>query len=131
MSIFLKIVTGSLVAVILWVYISKENTGISVLLSLSICIMIIIASVQFLDPIIIFIQHLKVIGNTNEELFDIMLKAVGIGLITEISSVICKDAGNESLAKSLQLFSSIIIIRISIPIFENMISLLDEILGTI
>ena len=60
-----------------------------------------------------------------------MLKVVGIGLLTEFSMLICKDAGNETMGKSIQIMSVILIIRISIPVFEMLITLLDDILGTI
>ena len=67
----------------------------------------------------------------DEELLSVMLKAVGIGLLAEISVAICKDSGNESMGKSLGILSSVAVIWLSIPIFERLITLLDEILGSI
>lgn len=131
MSTFLKVIAGVLTAVILWLFVSKDNKGISVLLSLAVCTMIFAVALSFFRPVMDFVQNLKNLGHLNEELLVIILKVVGIGLLTELSCVICKDAGNESMAKSIQIFSSIFIIRMSIPVFEVLISLLDDILGTI
>lgn len=131
MNVFLKVIAGVFTAVILWLYVSKEDKGISVLLTLAVCVMIITVSLNFLQPVIEFMHRLKILANLDEELLEVILKAVGIGLLTELATVICKDAGNESMAKSLHILSTIIIIRISIPVFEILISLLDEILGTI
>ena len=52
-------------------------------------------------------------------------------LLTEISAAICKDSGNESMGKSLQILSAVAAIWLSIPVFERLITLLDKILGTI
>lgn len=131
MNVFLKVIAGVLTAVILWLCISKENKGISVLLSLAVCVMVITAGLSFFKPVMEFIYNLRILGNLNENLLEVILKVIGIGLLTELSVVICKDAGNESMAKSLQILSTFIVIRISIPVFEMMLSLLEEILGTI
>lgn len=131
MNVFLKVIAGVLTAVILWLCISKENKGISVLLSLAVCVMVITAGLSFFKPVMEFVYNLRILGNLNENLLEVILKVIGIGLLTELSVVICKDAGNESMAKSLQILSTFIVIRISVPVFEMMLSLLEEILGTI
>lgn len=131
MNIFLKVIAGVLTAVILWLCVSKENKGISVLLSLAVCLMVITAGLSFFKPVMEFIYILRDLGKINEKLLEVILKVIGIGLLTELSVVICKDAGNESMAKSLQILSTIIVVRISIPVFEMLLSLLEEILGTI
>ena len=131
MNVFLKVIAGVLTAVILWLCVNKENKGISILLSLAVCIMVITAGLSFFKPVIDFIYQLRDLGKINEDLLEVILKVIGIGILTELSTVICKDAGNESMAKSLQILSAIIVIRISIPVFETLISLLEEILGTI
>lgn len=131
MNIFLKVIAGVLTAVILWLCVNKENKGISVLLSLAVCLMVITAGLSFFKPVMEFIYNLRDLGNINEDLLEVTLKVIGIGLLTELSVVICKDAGNESMAKSLQILSTIMVVRISIPVFEILLSLLEEILGTI
>lgn len=131
MSIFLKAVAGVLTAVILWLTVNKDNKGISTLLTLAVCIMVFFVCAYFLQPIIDFIHKLEILGELDEGLISIVLKVVGIGLLTEISAAICKDSGNESMGKSLQILSAVAAIWLSIPVFERLITLLDKILGTI
>ena len=131
MSIFLKAVAGVLTAVILWLAVNKDNKGISTLLTLAVCIMVFFVCAYFLQPIIDFIHKLELLGELDEGLISIVLKVVGIGLLTEISAAICKDSGNESMGKSLQILSAVAAIWLSIPVFERLITLLDKILGTI
>lgn len=131
MNVFLKAVAGILTAVILWLCVNKDNKGVSVLLTLAVCTMVILVSAVFLQPIIEFIHKLQAAAELDENLLSVVLKAVGIGLLTELTMTICKDAGNETMGKSLQILSSAVVIWLSIPVFERLIALLDNILGTI
>lgn len=131
MNIFLKAVAGVLTAVILWLSVNRDNKGSSALLTIAVCAMVITVAVTFLQPIIDFIHKIQSLGDLDEDLLSVVLKAVGIGLLTEISIMICKDAGNETMGKSLQILSSAVVIWMSIPVFERIISLLDHILGII
>lgn len=131
MEVFLKASAGVLTALILWLSLSKYNKENAVLLTLAVCAMVVTAAIAFIRPIIDFLQKLQGIGNLDRDLLTVILKAVGIGLITEISTLICKDAGNESMGRALQILSSVAVLWISIPVFEKLISLLDKILGTV
>lgn len=131
MNIFLKAIGGVLIALILWISLSKQNKDFSTLLSLAVCVMIFIVSASFLRPVMQFAQKLQQLGDLDSELVSVVLKSVGIGIIGEISTLICKDAGNESLGKALQFLSITVVLWISIPVFEQLLTLLDNILGSL
>ena len=76
-----------------------------------------------------FIRRLQDLANLDDTLLKIILKVVGIGLLTEFSVVICKDAGNESIGKSVQFLGSAVILYLSIPLFTALIELIQKILG--
>ena len=131
MNVFLKACAGVLVAIILWLSIEKCGKDISTLLTLAVCAMILILAAETLQPVISFVKKMQQIEFLNEEYLLIILKVVGIGIVTEISSLICKDAGNTSMGKALQILSGTIVLWMSIPVFETMLDLLNDILSTI
>lgn len=131
MSDFIKATAGILTALILWLTLHKHTKDLSVLLTMVVCAMVFIAAIGFFRPVIDFISKIQKIGNVDNDLLTIILKVVGIGLITEFSSLICKDAGNESMGKALQVLSSVVVLWMSLPVFEKLLSLLDKILGTV
>ena len=131
MSIFLKATAGILTALIFWIVLSKQSRDYSVLLTLAVCAMVVTVALGLLQPIIQFLQKLQSMVDLDNDLLSIILKVVGIGLITELSTLICKDVGNESMGKSLQILSTATVLWLSIPVFEKLLSLLDKILGTI
>ena len=130
MGVFLKAVAGILTALILWLSLDKHGKDFSILLTLAVCAMIITVAMSFLQPVVDFINKIQAIGNLDNDLLAVILKVVGIGLIAEINALICKDAGNESMGKALQILASVVIVWMSIPVFEKLLSLLDNLLGT-
>ncbi len=131
MDIYLKTAGGILIALILWLCLNKYSKENGAMLSLAVCAMVITAGIAFLEPIVSFLKKLQVIGNLDGDLLAIVLKTVGIGLIGEISMLICKDAGNESMGKALQVLSTIVVLWMSLPVFEKLLSLLDKILESV
>ena len=131
MNVFWKTAAGILTAVILWININRSNKDISVLMTITVCTMAIVASAAFLQPVISFVKKLQGIGNLDNDLVTVVLKVVGVGIVTEISVLICKDAGNESMGKTLQFISASVALWLSIPVFEKLLALVDKILGAV
>lgn len=131
MNVFWKTAAGILTAIILWINLNKSNKDTAVLMTIAVCTMAIAASAAFLQPVVNFIKKLQGIGKLDGDLVSVVLKAVGVGIVSEISVLICRDAGNESMGKTLQFVSAAAILWMSIPVFEKLLTLLDKILGAV
>ena len=131
MNIYLKVTAGIITALILWLCLSRYGKDMSVVLTMAVCAMALTAMVTFLQPIISFIQKLRTIADLDENLLSVIIKAVGIGLLSEICSLICSDAGNASMGKVLQVLSAVVVLWLSIPVFEKLLTLLNTILSTV
>ncbi len=131
MDVFLKTAAATLVTAILYLAVSKQSKDVSALISIAGCCAILLAALTFLRPIIEFINKLKTMIGFEHELINVILKAVGIGMIAEITGLICSDSGNASLGKSLQILASAVILWISLPVFNQLLELLDQVLGAI
>lgn len=131
MNVFWKTAAGILTATILWINLNKSNKDTSVLLTLAVCAMAMMAATSFLQPVITFAKKIQGIGKLDEDLVATVLKVVGVGMVTEIAASICRDAGNESMGKTLQFLSAGTVLWLSIPVFEKLLTLLDDILGAL
>lgn len=128
MDIFLKTTAGILVTVILSLTISKHTKDLSALLVLAVCCMVAVIAISQLKPVISFALKLQTICGLNEVFLEILLKAVGIGFLAELAELICTDSGNAALGKVLKLSASAIILLLALPLFENLIDLVENIL---
>ncbi len=101
----------------------------AVLLATGACCMVCLAAMEYLKPVVTFFQRLQAQGNWNGELFSILLKAVGIGILGEIASLLCSDTGNAALGKTITVLSSAVILWMSLPLFSSLLNTISEILG--
>ena len=128
MDTFLKATIAILIALIFYLILLKESKDISAVLTIVVCSAICISAVEFLIPILDFITSLQELSNFDNQMLTIILRCVGIGLLTEITTMICADSGNSAMGKTLQLLATAIVLWLSLPLFTEMIALIKEIL---
>ena len=131
MNVFLKVIAGVLIALVLSLVLDKQGKDISLLLILTVCTMVMLVIVNYLQPVLDFIKRLQIMGQLDPEILEILMKAVGIGLIAEITGLICVDAGNGALGKTLQMLAGAVIIWMSIPLLNQLLALIEKILGEV
>ena len=131
MDIFIKVTAGVLVALVMFLVLTKQNKDFSLLLSILVCCIVAGVAISCLDPVLSFIRKLEGIGNIDGEMLGILMKAVGIGLLSEIACLICTDAGNSAMGKTLQLLGSVVILGLSVPLLESLLNLVEEILVSV
>ena len=129
MDLFLKCCAGGLVTVIVFLTIDKKGKEMGILLTMAGCCLICVGALHYLEPVMDYVDKLEDLGASNGELMGILLKGAGIGMLTEIASLICVDAGNSALGKSIQLLGSGAILWLSVPLFQALLDLLQRILG--
>lgn len=131
MDIFLKATACVLVAVLLCLVLSSQGKNYTLLLSLAVCAMVFTAAGVYLQPIVSFFSRLVQLGQLNTDLLSLLLKISGIGLISQIACVVCADAGNKALEKTLQMLSAVTILWIAIPLLEEMLQMMESLLEAV
>lgn len=129
MAEFWKAAAAVLLAVILGLAIGKQEKDLSVLLTMAVCCMVAMIAVSYLEPVLDLMWELESIGSLQGGMLGILLKTVGIALVAELAGMICNDAGNASLGKTLQMLGSALILYLSVPIFNALLTLIRDILG--
>ena len=131
MDLFIKITSAVLLSVIICLILAKNGADAVVLVTAAVCSMVILSVVAFLEPIVNFCNKLQEIGKLDNRVLSILLKAVGIGLISQICCLICTDAGNQTLGKTLQIVSTAVILWLALPLLEELVTLIDAVLGAV
>ena len=131
MDRFWQAAAGGMVAVILWLMLSRQGKDFALVLSLLACCLILTAMGMYLEPVLDLVRRLENLGNLQPEWISVMLKALGIGLVVELSSLICSDAGNASLGKAIQFLGTSVILWLSIPLINGLLDLITQVLGDV
>ncbi|MBQ9761652.1 MAG: hypothetical protein IJV82_01080 [Oscillospiraceae bacterium] len=120
---------GVLIACLLAISLGKQGKDAGLLLALAVCSMVGLLAMSYLKPVIDFLQRLADVSNLQSDMLQILLKAVGIGLVGEFATLICVDAGNGAMGKAVQLLTSAAILWLSLPLLTQLLELLEDVLG--
>lgn len=131
MAGFLQAAATVLLAVVLCLVLGKQGKETAVLLSMAVCCMVCLMALQYLEPVIDLMRQLQSQTGIAPEYLTVLLKTVGIGMIGEIAAMICADAGNASLGKAVKMLSSVVILWLAVPLFENLMELIASVLGEV
>lgn len=128
-ALFWKTAAGILIAVVLVLTLEKQQKDLALVLGMSVCVMAGIAAFTLLEPVLDFLYRLSEFGPFQQDVLEILLKIAGIGMVSELAQMICKDSGNSALAHGMQLLGSATILLLSLPVLETMMELIQQILG--
>lgn len=128
MDLYVKTIAGALIALMLCLTLSNKGKEIGILLALAVCVMVVCAGFSYLSSVLDFFAQLQRLIGIDNDLLNILLKAVGIGLMGEIAGLICADAGQATLGKAVQILTSAVILWISLPLYTQILSLIEELL---
>lgn len=131
MSVYLKACGAVLIGVILILIVSKSSKDLALVLAAAVCVMVALTAMEYIRPVLEFLTKLEYLGNLDHSMIRILLKVSGIGLITEICSLVCADSGNASVGKVMKLLGSSVMIWLSLPLYTMLIELLQRILGAL
>lgn len=129
MGTFISVLAAVLLAVVLGLVLNKQNKDMSLLLTMAVCAMVLIAAAVYLQPVLDFVGKLQGMGNLDSGMLQIVLKSVGIALVGEIAGMICNDSGFAAMGKAIRIFSTTAILWLSLPLMESVLSLLQKIMG--
>ena len=115
-------------AVLFAAVVKKSNREYALLMTILTAILILLAVFQQVAP---FLEEIEAIAQS--ESFDsgyllVLLKAVGITLVGQTTSSLCKDAGESTLAFAVELASKAAILLVSLPVILKILEYLSEIL---
>ena len=131
MDFFWQWVAGAMLTVVLGIALGKQSKDISLVLTMVVCCMVLLGAAAYLQPVMEFVKRLQAMGQLEDGYAQILLKAVGIGLVTEFAVLICNDSGNSALGKSLQIAATVVVLWISLPLMESLLDLIERIMGGI
>ena len=127
MDIF-KIVGIAIVGCVCTLLLKNTQSQYAMLSSLATGIIILIIALSSFSKVILSFQAIIDKTGVNSELFATLLKIIGIGYITEYSQSVCDDLECGSIGKKVSFAGKIAIFLLALPIIENLITTVTEIL---
>lgn len=128
MEQFLRTVALVLLAVVFVLILRGSSKGIGELLTLLVCCMVMASAIEYLKPVLAFINSVQALIGVDSRFIKLLLKVVGIAATAEIAGLICDDSGNSAIGKALQFLATAVIVCMSIPMLTALMELIEGII---
>jgi stage III sporulation protein AD len=97
---------------------------------LTVMLMLVTFAVIMSEPVVKYAAELLGASQISGEAASIILRALGIALITKLGADICRDMGTPSVASALELAGKIEIIVLSLPLISSALDTLGKLMNS-
>ena len=116
----------ALISGLLSVLVQKSAPANALLITISAAVMIALVSVSFLEPVLSFVRMVENDCAVSGVYTGAMIKCLLITIVTRLGTSLCKDQGQSGIASVLDFGGTMISIWIALPLFEALLSMLEE-----
>ena len=108
----------------------KQNKAeFSVYLCIGISLLIFFSIFHYLEVIIDTMREVAATIHLNNTYIMTLLKMLGVTYVAEFASGICRDAGYQTIASQIEIFSKLTILVLSLPILVALLNTIQNFLG--
>lgn len=125
----LNIAGIAVTAAVLAVLLKQYRTDFAVIVGLAAGVVIFLFVILKAQPAFSELFNLLSKAGVNKQYVQILIKSLGICLVTQLAVDTCKDAGETAIASKVELAGKIAILLIALPLFEQVASLALNLLG--
>lgn len=120
----IHIIGISTVALIFGLFLRQHNKTVSLILIIFACIAVFLESVSYLTDIIDTLSGMVSGLEETSAYLKIMFKVLGIALITQIISDLCRDCGESALAGQTEVAAKIFIVALILPLLQAVVKVI-------
>ncbi|MDO4831486.1 MAG: SpoIIIAC/SpoIIIAD family protein [Clostridia bacterium] len=124
----LSICVLAVTTVILIVTLRPKNGEIAIMLGISCSVIILLSVLSKASGIISTVNNIISVSGISTSYVVILLKVIGICLVTEFAVNTCKDAGSQSLASNISLAGKIMVTVTSLPLYADILNVVLSLL---
>ncbi|MBO4854618.1 MAG: stage III sporulation protein AD [Oscillospiraceae bacterium] len=110
------------------VFLKKTAPEAGVLLALAVCVAVMLALIRPVGEILDLIHQMAAWSGVESEIFEPLLKTVGIALLCRVSTELCRDAGQNAMASLVETGGAFGAILVALPLFRAVWELLESLL---
>lgn len=129
MGTLIQVAVIGIVTVVLVTLIRRSNAELALLLTIGACVLMALLVLKLVEPVISFLGKLQTLAGLDGALLTPLLKSVGIGIITQLCAAFCTDAGENALARLIELCGGVLAIYIALPLLEAVIDMIRTMTG--
>ncbi|MDR1299650.1 MAG: stage III sporulation AC/AD family protein [Oscillospiraceae bacterium] len=125
----IKVLAVSAVGSALYLVIRRDSRDMALLLTLSVTAFMLLLGLNMAGAVIRFVNRLGDSAGLQGAAVSIVLKEIGISIVSRVSSDICREAGQVSAASSAEFVGAIAALYVALPLFETVVSMIESLIA--
>ncbi len=101
----------------------KWDNKSTIMVASALCIMIIVSSLENAIPIFNYVNELIHINSESGEYLSILIKSLGIALISSYTVGLCRSCNQDNIAFAVELFAKTEMIVLCLPVIRSLLEL--------
>lgn len=114
------LLSGALLAAVL----RAQRPELAMGLSLIAGAVVVVFLLRQILPLAGTVRRMAALGGVSEGAFAVVFRAAGVCLLTQIVADTCRDAGESALAGKAELAGRVLLLLLTVPLFEQILSLI-------
>ena len=128
MDILVKLLAVAVTGSVLGLVIKKNSPEMALMLTVALAIFTVVLSAQIISEILTFVKSVSEAAGISATVLAVVLKTVGVAVVTKISADICRDSGQASVASGVELAGSAVAVYAALPLFKTVVSMIDSLI---
>lgn len=129
MELAFQVAAAAIIGSILCMILRSGAPGYAYLMSIVLCVALLLACAQLLAPVFSFLRNLQSLTGLGSALLAPVYKVIAIGALTQIAGGFCLDAGEQALARIVELCGMVLALYTALPLAEAALELLQTLMG--
>lgn len=123
-----KIVAVGLVCAVIVVWLKSVGSEYALLAAIASSVLLLTMTLSYVIRFVGFFKRLSETTGVSSEVVVLVLKILGISYLIEFSSSLIEDFGLKSLSEKVVFAGKIVILTLSVPVMESVVSAVLELL---
>lgn len=112
----------AIVSAVTAVAIKKYNCETALMLSIACGVILLMSVISFAANILQTVNTIAAASDMDVEYIKILLKVIGICIVTELAVSVCKESGQQTIAANVTLAGKILIMVTSLPLYSEILN---------
>ena len=117
-----------LIGTVLAAVLKRKTPELALLVSLTLVLVVGTVLLRGIAEILTLIEQIMNTGSLPRQIFQPLLKTVGIAVVSRLGSDLCKDAGESAAAAAMESVGAVAAVVVALPLFEIVWSMLRSML---
>lgn len=123
MAVLIKIAAVAVAGAILGLVIRKNSPEMALMLTISLALTALYLAFDTIKSVTDFVSSLADAAQISPAVLSVVFKAVGISVVTKLSSDVCRDAGQSSVASGIELAGAFAALHVALPLFKTVMDM--------